>query len=50
MAWFEELEPYSVRAIESAMSDYFKQEVMFPVPGSLIPRIKEKANPFEKKD
>ena len=48
-AWFEQLRPYTASAIEKAMADYLKEEERFPVPGALIPRIREKTNCFEVK-
>jgi hypothetical protein len=49
-AWFEELEPYTADAIDKGMKVYFKEEIYFPVPGSLIPIIKSQLNVFEQKN
>lgn len=39
-AWFEEIQPFTVKAIERSMREYLQEEAYFPVPGTLIPRIK----------
>lgn len=46
-AWFEELHPYTAKAIDTAMKKYFKSEEFFPVPGTLIPYIKDSVNYLE---
>jgi hypothetical protein len=46
-AWFEKIQPYRVRAIAKAMRAYINEEERFPVPGTLIPRIKQEPNALE---
>jgi hypothetical protein len=49
-AWFEELQPFRSKPIEAAMRKYLQSEVMFPVPGALIPMIKDRVSPMRLKD
>jgi hypothetical protein len=49
-AWYKQIQPYTVKAIETAMKKYFKAEEFFPVPGTLIPYIKDCVNYLEPKE
>jgi hypothetical protein len=49
-AWYQQIKTYRAKAIESAMKEYFREEEYFPVPGTLIPRIKTKPNHLEPKE